>query len=308
MTLTDILADDKNIILYRPSLNPITGSINATLLFSQLLYYAKISNNKFYKFKEPCEHKLYQQGNSWCEILGFGVKAFDSALKALKDKGFVKTKTTIERLTYYELDFEVIEAALNNEKINISSINAKGDLRKRPNGIYENENLADTETPKRHLHNNVNLKTYSETYSENLKKDISNEISKKSADFEKPNKQKTQKENNDFENIELPHFVNRQIWSDYLKYKKERKEKLTLTGIKAKFTQWAKWNEQGINVNECILETMAKEWKGVFKPQKQRSDSESLSDKNKRVMEAWAAEMEAKEQEINQTLRKKETQ
>lgn len=64
----------------------------------------------------------------------------------------------------------------------------------------------------------------------------------------------------------LPDFIDPALWQDYLAYKKERREKLTQKGIEAKFSEWAKWARDGIDVNECIREAMRNEWQGVFKP------------------------------------------
>lgn len=66
--------------------------------------------------------------------------------------------------------------------------------------------------------------------------------------------------------ISLPDFIDPTLWQDYLAYKKERKEKLTQKGIEMKFSEWAKWASEGIDVNACIREAMANEWQGVFKP------------------------------------------
>lgn len=66
--------------------------------------------------------------------------------------------------------------------------------------------------------------------------------------------------------VSLPDFIDPNLWQDYLAYKKERREKLTQKGIEAKFSEWAKWASEGIDVNECIREAMRNEWQGVFKP------------------------------------------
>ena len=66
--------------------------------------------------------------------------------------------------------------------------------------------------------------------------------------------------------ISLPDFIDPNLWQDYLAYKKERKEKLSDKGIEMKFSEWAKWASEGIDVNECIREAMRNEWQGVFKP------------------------------------------
>ena len=63
----------------------------------------------------------------------------------------------------------------------------------------------------------------------------------------------------------LPDFLDPALWQSYLAYKKERREKLTQKGIEMKFSEWAKWASEGIDVNACIREAMANEWQGVFK-------------------------------------------
>lgn len=66
--------------------------------------------------------------------------------------------------------------------------------------------------------------------------------------------------------ILLPDFIDPNLWQKYLAYKKERREKLSSNGIEMKFSEWAKWASEGIDVNACIREAMANEWQGVFKP------------------------------------------
>nr|DAX64720.1 MAG TPA: helix-turn-helix domain protein [Caudoviricetes sp.] len=66
--------------------------------------------------------------------------------------------------------------------------------------------------------------------------------------------------------VSLPDFIDPNLWQEYLAYKKERREKLSSKGIEMKFSEWAKWASEGIDVNACIREAMANEWQGVFKP------------------------------------------
>lgn len=91
----------------------------------------------------------------------------------------------------------------------------------------------------------------------------------------KPNTEKTEKPKEkkpvfDMRSVELPNFISKQVWLKYCNYKAERKEKLTQTGIQAKFSEWKKWHDEGVNINECIETAMANEWRGVFKPQQAR--------------------------------------
>lgn len=71
------------------------------------------------------------------------------------------------------------------------------------------------------------------------------------------------------EGVSLPDFIDPNLWQKYLAYKKERREKLSTEGIEMKFSEWAKWANDGIDVNACIREAMANEWQGVFRPKTQ---------------------------------------
>ena len=74
----------------------------------------------------------------------------------------------------------------------------------------------------------------------------------------------------------LPDFLDPNLWEQYLAYKKERKEKLSKQGIEMKFSEWAKWASEGIDVNACIREAMANEWQGVFKPKVQSNSGRNV--------------------------------
>ncbi|MFZ2193162.1 MAG: hypothetical protein WAV31_02875 [Candidatus Moraniibacteriota bacterium] len=138
--ILDIIAEDCSLITYRPSLNKITGSVTSTILLQQALHYWKnIGKKKFYKFKEPCNHKKYKQGDSWVETLGFTTKEFDGALKRIAFKKG-KTKNVISKenaliiyyrdkdgLTWYEPQEEKIKELLGR----IYSVNDKKEYTKK---------------------------------------------------------------------------------------------------------------------------------------------------------------------------------
>lgn len=66
---------------YHPALIEILGSERAAILFNRLEYWFKIKPDGFYKFLEPCQHRLYREEDSWCSELGISRptlnKAFD---------------------------------------------------------------------------------------------------------------------------------------------------------------------------------------------------------------------------------------
>jgi hypothetical protein len=85
--------------------------------------------------------------------------------------------------------------------------------------------------------------------------------------------------------VSLPDFIDPNLWQEYLAYKKERREKLSTKGIEMKFSEWAKWDAEGIDVNECLREAMRNEWQGVFPPKptykaKATNSTQGVSDDN----------------------------
>lgn len=77
--------------------------------------------------------------------------------------------------------------------------------------------------------------------------------------------------------ILLPDFIDPNLWQKYLAYKKERREKLSSKGIEMKFSEWAKWASEGIDINECLREAMRNEWQGVFRPKPTYKTQNGLS-------------------------------
>lgn len=237
----EILAEDNELIIIRKSILKICDDdMIATAILSKSIYYSKISkfdDRRFYKFKEPCDET---NGDSWCEILGLKNKyKFDKALTILKDKNFIKTKTDMSRKTYYFLNFGEIKKAINN-------YNTLTNEQKQP----------------------VKAKTEPKEYKDTTEQEKQLKTQDLKPNTEKTEKPKEKKPVFDMRSVELPNFISPQVWLKYCDYKSERKEKLTQTGIQAKFSEWKKWHDEGVNINECIETAMANEWRGVFKPTK----------------------------------------
>ena len=68
-------------IKFDPRINQLTGCQKATLILSSLEYWFTKKPDGFYKFMEPCPHRLYKQGDSWEEELGFERRSFVRAFK-----------------------------------------------------------------------------------------------------------------------------------------------------------------------------------------------------------------------------------
>ena len=143
-TIYDLIAEDRDLLIYRPTLRNICKSLSSTILLAQIMHRAKQSKEgKFYKFKMPCEHIKYREGDSWCEELNFSREEFDGALKNIGIKITAKNKETIEakeafvwyytdmaRITWYEINTPTLKKALTKQYT----------LRKEANTLYEEFN------------------------------------------------------------------------------------------------------------------------------------------------------------------------
>lgn len=116
---------------YYSSFNKITGHILASILLSKILYWCDTMKRPFYKFKEPCNHELYEKGESWTEELGFSRKQFDTALKKIgtkvtqgssksaimagnKPEHIVVYWTDSNRLTWYSINSTLFDMFLDD--------------------------------------------------------------------------------------------------------------------------------------------------------------------------------------------------
>ncbi|MFX0133806.1 MAG: hypothetical protein ACFFDN_09185 [Candidatus Hodarchaeota archaeon] len=84
--IIDLLADDKNIIIYRPILRQICESVTASILFSQLIYW-------FNKYPDGYFKNIQQDNpDSWCNELGFSYTEFKNAFDKIGIRYISKTK------------------------------------------------------------------------------------------------------------------------------------------------------------------------------------------------------------------------
>lgn len=96
--ILDIIADDRELITYRPNLNKITGGVCGTILLQQILHRWKNNGRKpFYKFSAPCTHSDYREGDSWQEELGFSRSEFENARAGIASKS--KKGETLDKTT-----------------------------------------------------------------------------------------------------------------------------------------------------------------------------------------------------------------
>lgn len=121
-------------ISYYPRLNEVTGDVLASLLMTQLEYWFSKKPKKFFKFAAPCEHRLYHEGDSWEEELGFSRGIFRTAFSRIgvtykSRKAYLQSKDKFQgkfylsyydrmsRLTYYKRNDELIERRMKENNI-----------------------------------------------------------------------------------------------------------------------------------------------------------------------------------------------
>lgn len=68
---------------FDPKINQAIGCPRATLILSILEYWSTKKPEGFYKFMEPCSHRLYKKGDSWAEELGCERRSFARSFKKI---------------------------------------------------------------------------------------------------------------------------------------------------------------------------------------------------------------------------------
>ncbi len=105
------IKSEGRVAVYHTELRAIAGSVTATLLLRQMIYWYRSNGNKpFYKFIVPSPmNEKYNEGDSWEEELGFSYKEFKASFGILSLIGVASKKKNSERVTYYSVDFERIK-------------------------------------------------------------------------------------------------------------------------------------------------------------------------------------------------------
>jgi len=76
---TELLMKQHYFIKFDPRVKRLTGCDRATLILEKIEYFFSKQPNGFYKFIEPCSHRLYRKFDSWSEELGCDRKSFTRA-------------------------------------------------------------------------------------------------------------------------------------------------------------------------------------------------------------------------------------
>lgn len=171
--LTQIFLEDHGAICYKPSFVKITGGVMSAILLNQIMYWAKKSDNHFYKFRNANEHKWYKCGDSWCEELGFTGHEFDGAIKKIGQRlkvgdtpqkdVFVWYYTDFNRVTWYVVNWQYLnEAIYKNYDIESDILEREELIPKSANSYLRKMEIANSENRKQ-LIPNIGNTIYKET-------------------------------------------------------------------------------------------------------------------------------------------------
>lgn len=93
---------------YYPDYRKITGTSNSAILLSQILYYQK---NK----EKAGQKEFYKTDSEFAEALGFSIKEFRTAKKALTESGIVIViKRGVPSTSYYSVDMDLFQKGLKS--------------------------------------------------------------------------------------------------------------------------------------------------------------------------------------------------
>jgi len=115
MSYYEFLSFDKNILLYRPELNKITGSPIATLLLCQIIYWSsKCQHKEFYKnIYQSNKQARDNKQKSWKDELGFNRYQIEKAIDILRSKDIIDVRVVnSSHNTYVKLNAEKLEKEL----------------------------------------------------------------------------------------------------------------------------------------------------------------------------------------------------
>ena len=299
MDLVKALAIGLKAKLYFKEFNKITGSVHCSLFLGQLIYWADKNDYKpFYKFRQPCQHELYREGDSWVEELDFEIRMIDKCVKTLKELGILETKTTIQRVTFYELKIEKLNEILSKNAIYENSQNAiyKENCK---NAIYENSQNATL------LHNTKNTNSKTTTNTTN-KEFLAESVNSQNVKSESEKAVNNFLYGNSWDNRWLlprdkPPFISDEVWADYCAFKRERGQKVVRTELKAFLAQLEKAHNLGVDVNARIIECISKGYASpVLEPRANETNAKSKRGTNTESLNAsfneWLNKYHANEQ------------
>ena len=99
-----------------------------------------------------------------------------------------------------------------------------------------------------------------------------------------------------------PDYIDSDLWTDFIQHRKEIRHKLTPTAKKYLLVKLAKFHQNGIDVNLCIIQAIENGWQGVFeheanrKPYSGNGQRETAIQRSERITDECRADIIARSQ------------
>ena len=83
--------------------------------------------------------------------------------------------------------------------------------------------------------------------------------------------------------MELPEYIDPELWADFEQHRIEIKHKLTKTATRYLLIKLKRFNKSGIDVNACLIAAIENSWRGVFEVQAKKEKLPKDND----LLAAW---------------------
>ena len=138
MSLSTSLSNVGRAVAYYPRLSKFFGSVNASILFSQLFYWHARTDD---------ERGVFKSAEQWTEETGLSYREQATARRILVERGFlVETQKRLQHRVYYKLDLVAVDTAFDAWDAAQNSPNDENALperRKRSSGTTKTQFVGD---------------------------------------------------------------------------------------------------------------------------------------------------------------------
>ncbi len=216
----------------------------------------------------------YFKNKEMSEYFGWSKNQTSIYIKSLQDKKIIiKEQDNKYKLNKYYKEWKVKEIFNSEKKLKKSLTNTQKtsntENKEEVKEIFNTENkLNNSLTKVKEIFNS----DISQTQSQSNDADSLNKSLNK---YNKLNKKETYKERNSIskkikeeEILEIPSWLNKEVWSNFIEHRKALKKPMTPQAIKLAFKKLEEFKNQGYNPEDVINQSILNGWLGLFEPKR----------------------------------------
>lgn len=84
-----------------------------------------------------------------------------------------------------------------------------------------------------------------------------------------------------------PSLVDKNLWELFVEHRKSMKKPLSIHACELFYKDFRKWDNEGIDVNECIKTSITNGWQGIFERNNQKTSQTPSQNPNWQVLKDW---------------------